>query len=709
MDGSSGLAALSAGWRIPGLAGRQLAGAAAGDNRTSETDAPVVRLLTYGVENMTQSSPFFTLEELLFGSAGDTRVQLSAAQKIPEFLAKIVPLSKEDMAQIVVQATCVLRDVYVHLPAKLFLYAAHPLRKLALLSEDIEARHAETAAYTLQFHQEMLGIFFELRDMHTGYYLPTPFGRAVAFLPFEIERLQEGGADRFVITHILNGFMHEHFQPGVEIKYWNGVPIGQALAERAYKSPVGDVTLRYVYATTSMTVRSLARELPPLEEWVQVGFQDANGTVRVISFEWRIIEVEASEAATPELPRPNMAIDYPSHLQRRVMKMMFSRPLESEKDGVESRRLTSRTQRSERFPAALEYRAVTHDGRRYGYIRIRTFDVDDADAFVEEFASIVDLIPSNGLIIDVRDNLGGIIHAAEGILQLLCARTIEPIKGQLLQSAVLQRVCHLQSPPLVPAVGMDFSPWVKSVKEATQTGASHSAAFPITPPAFANNMGQRYYGPSLLIMNCRTFSAAEVLAAGFQDHQIGVVLGTDKRTGGGGAIVWTHGYLRFLFADATKLFIAPLPDSPFSALPSGVNLSVSAIRLIRSGDYAGLTFEDFGVVADFVHTMTMADLLHSNEDLLKRACAILSTQKSARIKAEPLPTGGETLRAKLVTVNINRVDVFVGERACGTYDVVDGETLIEFKPPSRGGDVKLRCYRENELVAVAHLAASASG
>ncbi len=63
--------------------------------------------------------------------------------------------------------------------------------------------------------------------------------------------------------------------------------------------------------------------------------------------------------------------------------------------------------------------SVTTPSGEFGYIRIFTFNVDDPDAFIDEFVRLAELLPQNGLIVDVRGNGGGHIYASEGLLQVL--------------------------------------------------------------------------------------------------------------------------------------------------------------------------------------------------------------------------------------------------------------------------------------------------
>ena len=87
------------------------------------------------------------------------------------------------------------------------------------------------------------------------------------------------------------------------------------------------------------------------------------------------------------------------------------------------------------------------DGPAYGYIRIFTFSVPNATAFVDEFARLAGLLPDDGLIIDVRGNGGGLIYAAEQLLQLLTPEADRAAAGAVRQHAA--QPAHLpQAPPV---------------------------------------------------------------------------------------------------------------------------------------------------------------------------------------------------------------------------------------------------------------------
>jgi hypothetical protein len=93
-------------------------------------------------------------------------------------------------------------------------------------------------------------------------------------------------------------------------------------------------------------------------------------------------------------------------------------------------------------------------------------------------------------------------------------------------------------------------------------------------------------------------------AADFQDNRLGTVLGTDRRTGAGGANVWTQDLLRMW-----------LPDT-LDHLPAGAGFRVALWRVTRARERVGVPLEDLGVTADHTHNLTRRDITQRSQDLL---------------------------------------------------------------------------------------------
>jgi C-terminal processing protease CtpA/Prc len=133
--------------------------------------------------------------------------------------------------------------------------------------------------------------------------------------------------------------------------------------------------------------------------------------------------------------------------------------------------------------------------------------------------------------------------------------------------------------------------WVAESKVGSSLGAPGQVDRHQSGCSLAAELGQRYYGPVVLITNARCYSATDIFTAGFADHRIGTILGVDPNTGAGGANVWTHGLLKALLD-----FPPADPDSPDRELPKGANMRVAIRRSLRVGAQAGVPVEDLGVI-----------------------------------------------------------------------------------------------------------------
>jgi hypothetical protein len=118
----------------------------------------------------------------------------------------------------------------------------------------------------------------------------------------------------------------------------------------------------------------------------------------------------------------------------------------------------------------------------------------------------------------------------------------------------------------------------------------------------------------VLIIDALTYSAADIFAAGFQDNQLGHILGISATTGAGGANVWTADQIAQRLNDFDHQRILPA---------AGGSFTVAIRRATRVGTRAGLPLEDIGVRAEPVHLLTHADLTGGNRQLLRAATKLL--------------------------------------------------------------------------------------
>jgi hypothetical protein len=323
----------------------------------------------------------------------------------------------------------------------------------------------------------------------------------------------------------------------------------------------------------------------------------------------------------------------------------------------------------------------------FGYVRIVTFDIPDGriDEFIAEFIRILALLPQDGLIVDVRGNGGGYIAAGEGLLQTLTPATIEPERFHLINTPLTLQLCA-NEPSLLA--------WEESVKEATETGATFSRGFPLTPPGFCNRIGQVYQGPVVLVIDAGCYSTTDIFAAGFQDHGIGVVLGISGHTGAGGAIVWEHTDLQQALPTAMK------------PIPGGASFRVALRRSTRIGSRSDQLVEDLGVVPEKFYRMTRDDVLNHNAGLIANGCEILAGMPRQRLAANCVKRPNGSLDVTVTTSNLQRVDVLLDGRPVHTVDVKDGSTPFNIAVPARSAGaastaslLECRGFRDAQLVA----------
>jgi hypothetical protein len=213
-----------------------------------------------------------------------------------------------------------------------------------------------------------------------------------------------------------------------------------------------------------------------------------------------------------------------------------------------------------------------------------------------------------------------------------------------------------------------------------------------------NRIGQRYDGPVVLVVDALCYSAADMFAAGFQDHGIGKIVGIASSTGAGGANVWSHGVLRRLAEEDEEA------GERYRALPHGSDLRVAIRRTVRVGPNAGDIVEDIGVVPDAIHRMTHRDVLEGNLDLIDFAAEILSKERPHSMDVD-VDSGGDGLPARLTihTRHVTRIDVVADGRPLRSFDIRGGETEVDLDAlvadwstaPER---VELYAYEDDELV-----------
>ena len=542
---------------------------------------------------------------------------IPGAVPLLDWLDTIRRLTKREKERIVDQALTLIDDLYVHLPLKRAMHAVDPIQRLKLIKYRL-SRMDEWG-----FQSEMISTFMGLRDLHTNYILPDPYRGATAFLPFLIEEFSQDNEPQYMVSKVFHGFDHPSFREGAILTHWSGIPVERAVRLNAERNAGSNEDARLAQGLERLTIRPLMMSLPPDEEWVDIRYI-SSGQVHELRFGWQVLPPVPTATGSAldsaeERIQAAIGIDVQTEVARRIKKALFvpkAMALEKEMAKYQLERAAAAAGGPELepdigaaslMPDVFVFRTVHTQHGRFGYIRIYTFNVDDADEFVGEFVRIAGQLPQDGLIIDVRSNGGGYITAGEKLLQVLTPNKIEPERLHFINTPLTLELAERHE---------WIAQWAPSISMSIETGSIFSQGFPIEPAAEYNRIGQQYHGRVILITDALCYSTTDIFAAGFQDHDIGPILGTSGNTGAGGANVWTHELLRRL-----------LPaSSPIKSLPKNASFRVAIRRTTRVGARAGLPLEDLGVEPDAIHRMTRNDLLDGNVDLIERAAEMLVSQ-----------------------------------------------------------------------------------
>jgi len=621
------------------------------------------------------------------------RDHFASAMDLPTFLATQGTLTPEDRKFLVRQALILIEQNYVHLPLKRAMHSIDPVQRLKLLLHELEQTPAELLPSEVTFHWEMTEIFTSTHDGHTNYMLPAPFSWMTASLPFMVEDYFEAGRRKYLVSHITPGSINQPtFVEGVEVVSWNGIPMERAVLNNAQRYTGSNREAQHAHGVENLTTRALFIALPPDEAWVIVGYKTADGKLEEVRIDWIVNPALPSgegngneKGAKADSPaEAALGLDLEHHHIQQMRKALFAPQVVAaenkiaQKGGMMAPKLLGDLDSA--MPGVFEARKVTTSAGTFGYLRIRTFQCN-VYSFRGEFIRLVSALPQNGLIIDVRGNGGGYIVNGEWILQVLTPKRIEPEPVQFINTPLNLRICK--------QIGW-LNQWVESIQQSLQTGAVFSAGFPLSDPEQCNAIGQKYFGPVVLITDALCYSTTDFFAAGFQDHEIGPVLGADGNTGAGGANVW----------DYKDDLCNYMPDV-YQPLPNGAGMRVAIRRGLRVGKRAGMPVEDLGVIPDERHFMTKNDLLHDNVDLINRAGELLTAQGPVRafkltIQYDLPDVPPNMAKVIINTSGISRLDIYYQERPLQSIDIHEEQTTFLVAAQTMG--LEIRGFDGRQLV-----------
>lgn len=577
-----------------------------------------------------------------------------------------------------------LEGLYAHLPLKRSMYGVDPVQRLRLLKQRVDRMDP------LEFHYEMAGIVTGLRDAHTRYIGPSAFAGRAAMLPFLVEAYGPMTAPRYIVSNVADDRSlidnSRYFRPGVEIRWWNGVPMDRAVDLHADNETGGRPDARRARALESMTLRALQYGPPPDERWVTVGYVDRKGVERELRLEWRVVTPrQAATSGQLSAGKGDLAfgIDPAAETHRRVKKLLFAPDLWLADQRAARTPSVAPVAAGEWLPTSMQdvlAARVWPVGReRVGHLRLWSFDVADDQAYLDEVIRLLGLLPDRGLIIDLRANPGGLIWAAERLLQLFTPRRVQPTRFSLIATPLTRAMAA------APQNSGELEPWGGSLRDAIADGEAYSCAVPITPVESCNDIGQVYGGRVVAIVDPNTYSAGDLFAAGFVDNQIGPLINVGEATGAGGANVWSPQHV----GDA--LVGTGFDQQP---LPGGISYTLAVRRATRAGPAEGTAIEDVGVHDGFPYAMTERDLIDKNKPMLSHAGRIVLGLPHTTLTVTASANGGAEVVVR--TRGVDQLDVVVDGLSQASRTVTAPTTRVEL--PAGWSLVEIRGSASGELV-----------
>jgi hypothetical protein len=194
------------------------------------------------------------------------------------------------------------------------------------------------------------------------------------------------------------------------------MPLENAIAQNSDRQAGSNLAARFARGLAGMTIRPLARVLPPQEEWVLMTYRALDGRILEIRLPWQIRSSSGTIAFTlPPLSAANVRASLKPANRKRAIGTRESKTIaalvaygidvQMEAVNVARRDLYASDLNATRKPRAvargatqelrtsmpdvLRARIIKVKGRPVGHLRIFTFAVPDADAFVREIVRLV--------------------------------------------------------------------------------------------------------------------------------------------------------------------------------------------------------------------------------------------------------------------------------------------------------------------------------
>lgn len=569
------------------------------------------------------------------------------------------------------QAKLVLSDLFVHKDLKVthFGPSVDPLPKVETIAINAEKATDE------ELHKSLSNTFSSLHDLHTNFISPRPFACGMVFFPLRFESVKEGNEALVVVSRKLK--VKSELVEGIEVRdqllEYNGMPVEKALEQlKAFSGGANSDAMR-MRAVQLLSFRSLMlADSLPQENKLKLKFKNAEKTYEK-EIPW--LSLADTDCVEGNQDRNNSRLNRTKMLESMRMgsdefqkkyNKIFGTP-----SLVNEEMLTAT---DEDLAEIFEVVPLTTPAGKIGYVRLKAFTWDnrslDVATVIDGFRRAIEvtLADTAALVIDVRSNPGGNIVFAEKLVQFFSTRAVEPSTVRMLANSLNEQI-------FIKANGAE-NRWSKALNQAIKDKQKYTAPLSITPANEANDFGQIWYKPTVVLTDASCYSACDIFTAGMQDMGAATIIGLHKNTGAGGANVMEHKTFRAIMGEGD--------ENPFKELAFGQNMRVSWRQCIRSGSHNGELIEDTGVLSDVVVPLKLGDIGLESKELMKQVHkAVLELQPKytsgleAKVGGLIVVSNGTAAKWKEKVYGADRIDVLVNNKLLVSHSIAKSETAKE--------------------------------
>jgi C-terminal processing protease CtpA/Prc len=508
--------------------------------------------------------------------------------------------TSEQKLNVLNQARVVLTQLFVHDQLKLqdFGESANPTPALDALEAEIKT------VTDVEFHGRMRDMVNRLKDLHTTYRFPLPYGCYANLLPFNFKEVIRADGEKAIavatmatdegLTRLVPNLV---VQVGDELVTYNGLEAydaAHALEPRALGANPAAQLRREIGL---LSVKGQKRDFAPEQDFVDLTLRNSRGEIYQTRVPW--ISSGDLECLNPptdmkkkgpakKVVKLDVGMDDEQFLQNRLFRShIVAKSKDEFKDSADP---------------ILKFKRITNQHGEFGVLKLESFVPEklSVDEVISEVARILktEFKATQGVIFDVRNNGGGYIALAEKMVQLFTPRTVQPLGFRLKNSSMNQTYWDK----------WPNNRFTQALKLAQAQRAHYTEPLSLNFVGDVNKLDQAYFGPVAVLMNSNCYSSCDMFSAIMQDHEVGTIFGEDANTGAGGANnISIKDIFNGLDEERRGVFSTPLP--------SGQDIGFSWRQTVRSfGARRGDLIENVGVVADEVVPASSTDLISDDDE-----------------------------------------------------------------------------------------------